>query len=357
MAQPKIMIYGANGFTARLFLHKLAALPCEIILAGRNEVDIAALAQQHGYRHRIFGLTDINVVDKHLSDIALVLNCAGPFTKTAVPLAKSAIRNRCHYFDITGELRVFEALHRMHDDARANNVCLIAGMGFDIVPSDCLARALAERMPDAERLKLAIITKNTAPSHGTLKTAFLAGSVASPTEREGATTTIYDTSSITIPLRGRNVTCYRAPLADLFCAHLSTGIANIETYLALPKQFMWLTPALKVVKALSRRPFFYRLFARAIEQLQNGPNAEQQTAGHAYIYGEVSTAHQRKLCGILRTPEPYVYTGDALLKGAACFLAHGLPKGFYTPSIAFGSTFALDVSPDATSVEFFEGSA
>ncbi len=76
MAQPKIMVYGANGFTARLFLHKLAALPCDVILAGRNKADIAALAQQHGYRHRIFGLDDANVVDKHLADIALLLNCA-----------------------------------------------------------------------------------------------------------------------------------------------------------------------------------------------------------------------------------------------------------------------------------------
>lgn len=127
MAQPKIMVYGANGFTARLFLHKLAALPCDVILAGRNKADIAALAQQHGYRHRIFGLDDANVVDKHLADIALLLNCAlDRLPKRRYHLQKVPSKIAVTILILPVRFVFLKRFNRMHDDARGNNVCLIA---------------------------------------------------------------------------------------------------------------------------------------------------------------------------------------------------------------------------------------
>lgn len=353
MEKKKILIYGANGFTARLMLPKLKkTLKCEIILAGRNQEEISLLAKEHDFAFRIFSLEHGASIEKNLEDIGLLMNCAGPFNKTALSLAQSCIQGQCHYFDITGELEVFRALYTLSAQAAANNISLIPGMGFDIVPSDCLGTMLAQRTEEPESLMLAIITKNTQASHGTLKTALLEGGLSSLASRsQGIVTEARDIFK-DINLNGRSVPCMRAPLADLFCASLSTGIKHIDTYLALPKKIKWFLPAMGLIKKLSQRPLFNRLFAAAIERLPNGPSPEQQEKGRAYIVGELRDKGGRTLCGILKTPEPYCYTGDALIKGAAHWLLHGLKPGFQTPSLAFGPNFALDVNLKETSVQF-----
>ncbi len=353
MEKKKILIYGANGFTARLMLPKLKKnLSCEIILAGRNREEISVLAKEHGFLFRIFSLDHAASIEKNIEDIDLLINSAGPFNKTALSLAVACIRHKCHYFDISGELEVFRTLHTLNAQATTNKVCLIPGMGFDIVPSDCLSAMLAEKVEDPESLLIAIMTKNTQASHGTLKTALLEAGISTLASRSQGI--VVETSELfkDIDLHGRSISCMRAPLADLFCASLSTGIYHIDTYLALPKQIKWFLPAMGLIKKLSGRPLFNRLFSAAIERLPNGPSPEQQEKGCAYIVGELRDKAGRTLCGILKTPEPYCYTADALIKGAAYWLQHGLKPGFQTPSLAFGPNFALEVNPQTTSVQF-----
>ena len=74
-----------------------------------------------------------------------------------------------HYLDITGEIPVIEAAASRHDRAVKAGVCLIPAVGFDVVPSDCLAAMLARRLPDATELILAF-TGVSRLSTGTAKT-------------------------------------------------------------------------------------------------------------------------------------------------------------------------------------------
>src|SRR5205085_3389842 len=80
---------------------------------------------------------------------------AGPFRHTARPLADACLAARTHYLDITGEADVLEALAGRSAEARAAGVVLLPGVGFDVVPSDCLAVHLKRRLPTATRLTLA----------------------------------------------------------------------------------------------------------------------------------------------------------------------------------------------------------
>jgi short subunit dehydrogenase-like uncharacterized protein len=61
-------------------------------------------------------------------------------------MANACLRNRVHYLDITGEIDAFEVLATQDAEARARGVMLLPGVGFDVVPSNCLA---ARRLPDA----------------------------------------------------------------------------------------------------------------------------------------------------------------------------------------------------------------
>ena len=49
-------------------------------------------------------------------------------------------------------------------------MALLPGVGFDVVPSDCLAARLAAALPDATELVLAFASDRATVSRGTMKT-------------------------------------------------------------------------------------------------------------------------------------------------------------------------------------------
>jgi len=136
------MIYGANGYTGELIARAGAAE--KPVLAGRNAQRIQALARELGCQARVFG-----VGRPQLDGVSLVLHCAGPFIHTSAPMVRACLDAGVHYLDITGEISVFESIMALDAEAKRRNVTLLPGVGFDVVPTDCLAAMLARRLPDA----------------------------------------------------------------------------------------------------------------------------------------------------------------------------------------------------------------
>ncbi len=164
------MIYGANGFTGELIAREAKALGLNPIIAGRNKNVIKALAEELGLRSRVFDLLDQQQLAKQLSDLQLILNCAGPFSATSIALIKGCIQTGTHYLDISGEISVFEYAYSQNIQAKASNIVLCPGVGFDIIPTDCLAAKLKQALPDANYLALGF-DSNSSLSPGTAKTA------------------------------------------------------------------------------------------------------------------------------------------------------------------------------------------
>ena len=84
-----------------------------------------------------------------------MLHCAGPFSQTARQMMDACIAAGADYLDITGEIEVIERAAARGERARQAGVALMPAVGFDVVPSDCLAAMLAERLPGARVLQLA----------------------------------------------------------------------------------------------------------------------------------------------------------------------------------------------------------
>ena len=160
------MIYGANGYTGRLIAGEAIRRGHAPILAGRDRDRIEPLARELGLDFRVFDLVD---AAPNL-DVAAVLHCAGPFSSTSAPMARACLATRTHYLDITGEIAVFESIFGTHDTAVRSGVALIPGVGFDVVPTDCLAAKLSAALPDAQELTLAFYARGGMVSRGTLKT-------------------------------------------------------------------------------------------------------------------------------------------------------------------------------------------
>src|SRR5438105_2833455 len=150
-----VMIYGASGYTGSLIAREAVRRSMRPILAGRSAEKLSELAGELNLEHRIFSLDSSSAVVGGIRGVHTLLNCAGPFSQTARPMAEACLKNRTHYLDITGEARIFEWLAARDAEAKASGIVLLPGVGFDVVPSDCLAVHLKRRLPTATRLTLA----------------------------------------------------------------------------------------------------------------------------------------------------------------------------------------------------------
>ncbi|VEG89935.1 saccharopine dehydrogenase family protein [Legionella spiritensis] len=230
------MIYGANGYTGELIAREAKVQGLNPILAGRHEHDIKAMADELGFQSLIFDLTDQNNIKKQLAEVSLILNCAGPFSSTSVPMINACLQAGVHYIDITGEIAVFEYANSQHPRAEAANVVLCPGVGFDVIPTDCLAAALKEALPDANQLTLGF-DSDSGLSPGTAKTAVEGLALGGRVRLNGKIT------KVPLAWKTRNIDfghgeklAVTIPWGDVSTAYYTTGIPNIEVYIPMSQR-------------------------------------------------------------------------------------------------------------------------
>jgi short subunit dehydrogenase-like uncharacterized protein len=337
------MIYGANGYTGRLIAEAAVARGERPLLAGRGSDAVRALASSLAVESRAFPLTDGRAVTEALAGVSLVLNAAGPFSATAAPLVAAALANRSHYLDITGEIAVFEAIFARQREAEAAAICLIPGVGFDVVPSDCLAAQLAARVPEAVRLELAIAGTGGI-SRGTLKTMIEALPQGGRLRREGKIVhapLASPTRWVSFPHRRLHVAAI--PWGDVSTAFRSTGIGNITVYAPIPRTAAVLFGLAKPATALLRWERIQRLLQSRIGLAVTGPSAETRRRGRGYLWGRAEDAAGRGAEAWLETAEGYHLTAVAAVECARRVLAGEVAPGAWTPSQAFGADFVLGI--------------
>jgi short subunit dehydrogenase-like uncharacterized protein len=336
-----LLIYGASGYTGALIARRAAAQGAGAVLAGRNAEAVAALAAELGQPHRVFALDDADALGRGLSGVTAVLNCAGPFSATALPLATACLRARAHYLDITGEIAVFEALAGLDAAARAAGVTVLPGAGFDVVPSDCLAAHVAHRLPSATFLTLAF-QSGTRLSRGTALTLIENAHQGGMIRRQGALVAVpsgWRTRRIDLGAGAR--VAITIPWGDVATAYHTTGIGNIEVYVVVPR-------ALRVALRLSRglgtllaSGAVKRFLGARVRKGPAGPTEAERARGESRLWAEARDDAGRVARARLRTPEAYELTSLTALELALRALRGELPAGFQTPARACGSDLIL----------------
>ena len=158
-----------------------------------------------------------------------MLCAAGPFTATSRPMADACLRNRVHYLDITGEIDVFEALAARDAEARARGVMLLPGVGFDVVPGDCLAAHLKRRLPDANDLRL-YLSLGANMSRGTAKTMIEAIAAGTRIRRKDRIVSRDRAEVGSCDFGEGEKPTIQVSWGDVATAFHSTGIPNIEVH-------------------------------------------------------------------------------------------------------------------------------
>jgi short subunit dehydrogenase-like uncharacterized protein len=337
------MIYGANGYTGSLIAREAAQRGIRPILAGRCGERLAALATELGLEQRVFALDSVGAVMAGLRGVHTLLHCAGPFSQTSRPMADACLQNGTHYLDIAGEEQVFEALAARDAEAKAANVVLLPGVGFDVVPTDCLAAHLKRRLPTATRLALGF-QGAAHMSRGTALTVLESLPNGGMVRANGVLKRVPAAwKTRAIDFGNGLVKAITIPWGDVATAYYSAGIPNIEFYMAVPRGtrvlarlsrcFGWLLGARVVQTRLRRR----------IQAGRPGPTEAERRASRCLLWGEATDDTGRKAVTRLQTPDGYDLTVQTSLAVVGRVLAGTLAPGFQTPALAFGPDFILEV--------------
>jgi short subunit dehydrogenase-like uncharacterized protein len=352
------MIYGAYGYTGRLVALEALRRGHRPLLAGRSAEKLAPLAEHLGLDWLSVDLQDQAALRNAVSRVELVYHAAGPFIRTSAPMLEACLAAHVNYVDITGEIPVLQNTFAHDEAARRSGIVLISGAGFDVVPSDCLAKYVAGQLPGAISLDIAM-TYATRPSTGTARSLvemLPAGGLVRRAGRLLPWTLGAGATRVHFPVGDRTVV--PVPLADLETAYCSTGIPNITTYLALPSLAVPLVPVFgplagRLLSMGAVKAGADWLIARAAR----GPDLATRARARAYLWararraaGSVAEhsfaedwfAEARFAEAWLVTPEPYQFTALAAARIAERILEER-PTGALTPAQALGAGFVLEI--------------
>ena len=335
------MIYGANGYTGKLTAREAVRRGMAPILAGRNREAIRELAAELGLEHRVFGLDDPAAAASAISGLGVVLHCAGPFSATSQPMIEACLEAGVHYLDITGEIDVFANAHRQDEQARRADVVLMPGAGFDVVPSDCLAATLVSKLPAATRLELAFEAAG-GPSPGTAKTSIEGLARGGCVRRDGKLVKVpLGWKTRKIPFAHAERTGMTIPWGDVYTAHVSTGIPDVEVYMSVPESTIsrlrlmrWFQPALALGPVQS-------FLKKRVDKSVHGPSETGREKSYCELWGEVTSSDGRSVSATLTTPNGYELTVSASLGIVGYLLDHDVEGGYYTPSLLMGADYAM----------------
>ena len=218
---------------------------------------------------------------------------------------------------------------------------LLPGAGFDVVPTDCLALHLKRRLPTATRLRLAFQSIGPAGlPPGTQRTAIDLLDYGDRVRRNGKLIRPRQSSTISVDFGEGPVDAALIPWGDVFTAYHSTGIPNIETYVAAAPAFRRAMAAGRLIAPWTKWGPIRNLLLMSVRP---GPSPELTRRTRTHVWGEVVDDQGGRAEARLHGPEAGVVWTTAAALGAARKALRGLaPRGYQTPASAYGPDFVLE---------------
>jgi short subunit dehydrogenase-like uncharacterized protein len=338
------VLYGSTGYVGRAAAALAVEQGLRPLLVGRNSEAVSQQAADLGLEYRTVALDQPDALDTMLKDAPVVLNLAGPYLYTHRPIVEACLRSRTHYLDITGEPPVMDSIVGLDAEARERGVMLLPSVGFDVVPTDCLAAHLTRRLPGATKLSLVFTSDGPAGlPPGTLNTMIELIPYGS-SKRHRVDGEIVD---VVGARPTRTVDCGDGPAeatlltwGDIFLAYRSTGIPNIDVYAAFDAEVIRQMDVSDRMRVLFRSKLMRNVAKR---MMKGGSTQDERAHTSSTVWGEVVDDEGNSAVSCLHGPEPgLVWTSRAALGAVVKVLSGDVSPGFQTPSLAYGPDFALE---------------
>ena len=335
------LIYGANGYTGEMITRYAVERGMKPIIAGRNAIAVEEIAKKHHLEYRVFSLDEGYRLDNALQQVDAVLHCAGPFSLTSRQMVEACLRNKKHYTDITGEIAVFESMAKLDKRAQDAGVMIMPGTGFDVVPTDCLARHLKDRLPTANYLSLAFYGMGRL-SHGTQATVTMNVGQGGAIRKDGKITRVPAAWKTTeIDFGEVTKTAVTIPWGDVATAYYSTGIPNIEVYTVVPAKQLKLMNASRYLGWLFATKPFQDYLQKQIPP--GGPSDEERAKGKTLLWGQAEDPNGNRVESHMTAPEGYTTTALTALNIMQKILDGNVQPGSQTPAKAYGADLILEI--------------
>jgi short subunit dehydrogenase-like uncharacterized protein len=346
---PRVVLFGATGYTGRLAARELAAAGTPAVLAGRDRRRLEALAGELGgdFQVAVADSASPASVRSLVGEGDVLVTTVGPFLVHGRAAVEAAVAAGAHYLDATGEppfvRRVFEEL-----GPRAGGRCaLVPAFGYDFVPGN-LAGALALREAGEEATAVAV--GYFASGGGGYSTGTLASGAGMLLERSFAWRggrLVRDRVASRVrafPVRGRAWLAVSYGGSEHYALpRLAPALRDVDVYLG------WFGRRSRAVQAaaalgapLARVPGARAVSRAAAAALARrtggGPEEPARQASSSYVIAVASAADGRELAQVrLRGPNVYTLTGRLLAWGARQAAGGGLAgTGALGPVEAFG---------------------
>ncbi len=340
----KILVYGSYGYTGQLIVAECKKKNLEPILAGRNADALKKQSEAFGHPFEVLSMDESEKLISVLKKVSVVIHCGGPFKHTAKAMINACLETQTHYTDITGEHEVFEMAKDFDEAAKKAGIQIMSGAGFDVVPSDCLALHLKERLPDATHLQLAFISSGGGLSRGTSKTMIEGMGHGSMIRKGGKLTRIKSGEKVMeVDFGPVKSNCVCIPWGDICTAYYSTGIPNIEVYTGVPDKLIKRLRQSNYFNWLLRQYWFKKLLKKNVDKKKPGPSASYLEKGRSFLWGKVWNQKSESLESRLETSNGYALTAQCSVLIAEKILNGNFKTGYQTPATSYGSKLILEI--------------
>lgn len=343
MADFDVVIYGSYGFTGRLIVDLLTRKNLRVLLSGRDSNKLSAQAAATSLPYVVVSCDDHAGLVKLLQQTKIVLHCGGPFIHTASAMVAACLETGTHYVDITGEYQVFDQLARNHQAYADRGILVMPGVGFDVVPSDCLALYLKECLPSATHLRLAFASGGGL-SRGTTLTMIESLGSDSTIRKDGDYVSVpLGSLTLDVNFAGSRRLCVNIPWGDIATAFYSTGIPNIAVYTAMEKSQYRMVRFGRYMKWFLKMNIVRNALKNQVMKKPDGPSRQRMQKSGTVLWGEVRDAQGRSVSAELTTLNGYLLTAEASVHIVSKLLQEKIKPGYFTPAMYFGSDLILEL--------------
>lgn len=338
-----VIIYGAYGYTGKLIVEEALALGLKPTIAGRNKEATEKLARDKDLPFIVLSIDDKAALNNALNTHDIVIHCAGPFIHTAKQMAEACITTNTHYLDITGEFQVFEMLKGMDALAQKENIMLLPGAGFDVVPSDCLAAHLKSKLPDAKKLTLSFTGLGGGLSRGTAKT-MIENSHVGQYYRENKLLKVRQGGKSVKKINYGSFEQISVGISwgDISTAFHSTSIPDIEVFIGSNEKQIKQMKFMGKLSFLLKLGFVKSFLKKQIDKKPAGPSDSKREKGSMHLWGKAEN-ESSSVEAWLSTPNGYTLTAKTAMLITKKILEGDFKAGFQTPSSAYGKDLILEI--------------
>ena len=339
-----VLLYGANGYTGSLIAKYAADYNLHPTLAGRREEVIKPFADQLKLPYKIFELSNTTKLSEALRQVSVVVHAAGPFTHTARQMIEACLQTGTHYLDINGDISVFEQIKKFDAAAKEKSIMLLPGAGFDVVPTDCMALYLKNRLPDATHLKLAFASIGGGVSHGTAMTIInKLGEGGAARENGRIVKKPLGAKGMWVNFGSTKLFVMSIPWGDVSTAHFTTAIPNIETYTATKPGVYRFLKLQNLFNWLLRTERIKNIIRKKIKQRPAGPDDEKRSNAKSLVWGEARNDEGKSFAASFTCADGYTLTALSSLIIAKKILQADFKPGYQTPAACYTESLINEI--------------